>query len=202
MKQDKLRIMVVSAMLVALSFVVAMFFPKFQIPPAFSYTIASHVPTLIACFVNPWAALLTAVGAAVGFFFSTGNPLIVARALVHAIFAVLLWFFLKKGMNRFLALGISGVIHGLSEALVVLALVGPLAGFKVKVNGEIQDLLASGTLFYYSFIIVGVGTVISHVIDSVITLPCVTALEKARLIPRIGLKKPAAPKPDAKPSTV
>ncbi|MDR1892475.1 MAG: hypothetical protein LBQ48_05665 [Oscillospiraceae bacterium] len=188
MKQDKLRTMVLSAMLVALSFVIAGFGFSLPLPPPFSATLLSHVPTMIACFVSPYAVIATAFGSTFGFLikFGFGSPsawIIAARALSHIVFGLFLYFGLKKGFNQYAAFGCAAPIHALLEGILVAGM-SPLLGVPFS-GGFIQAVLY----------VTVVGTLIHHTVDSAVTIAAARALTAAKLIKPLPEKKTAPPDP-------
>ena len=146
----KTKELVIGAMLSAFSLIIPLVFGQtlsIQIPP-FSATLAAHVPTMLAFLISPLAAVMVGIVSAFGFLITKG-PVIAARALTHAVFGGVGAYLVKKGMSLTKALIITAPIHALLEALVVLPF---------------------GFTLYKGFVIVGVGTLIHHTIDSVITI--------------------------------
>lgn len=127
--------------------------------PPFSATLGSHVPTMLAMFISPWVAALVGIGSAFGFFVTLG-PVVAIRAAVHIIFGVIGAKLFRNGKKSWVVLALTAVPHALGEALVVIPL-----GF---------DL-------YQAFIVVGVGTILHHSVDSVIALALKGSLAKAGL---------------------
>ena len=181
MKQEKIKNMILSSLLVALSFVLAAVGPGLNfLPPPFSATLASHVPTMIACFVDPYTAILTAVGSACGFLikFPNQNGLVIAaRALSHIIFALFISFSIKKGMNKYIAFSIAAPIHAAAEAIIVMAM--------LPITGLPKDTSFLTLVLYLTFF----GTIVHHVIDSIISLSCVKALDANGLLRRTSGNK-------------
>lgn len=142
--------LVIGALLTAFSIIIPIFFGaylKIYIPP-FSATLASHVPTMLAFFVSPMAAVLVGLGSALGFLIMLG-PVIAARAAIHAIFGLVGALLIKKGLSFEEALIFTAPIHALGEALIVIPF---------------------GLNLYAAFVIVGIGTLIHHAFDSVISV--------------------------------
>lgn len=159
--------MVIAALLTALSIVIPLFSYTIILPP-FTATIASHVPVMIAMFINPFTAVLTGVGSMIGFLIKLGDPVVTARAGMHIIFALIGALMYQRGMSVYLILLITMFIHGISEALIVLPF-----GWTLEKAG----------------VTVGVGTMLHHIVDSVLTLGVYAALLRAGLIPK-QFKKP------------
>ncbi len=125
--------------------------------PPFSATLGSHVPTMLAMFISPWVAALVGIGSAFGFFITLG-PVIAMRAAVHIIVGLTGAKLFQKGMRPWAILGLTVIPHAIGEALVTLPF-----GF---------DL-------YTAFVIIGVGTVLHHVVDGLIALALKESLAKA-----------------------
>ena len=94
----KTRDLVISALLTALAILIPVAFGGYlrvYIPP-FSATLASHVPSMLAMLISPWAAVMVGLGSAFGFLLMLG-PVIAARALIHVAFGVTGAYLIKKG---------------------------------------------------------------------------------------------------------
>ncbi len=156
------RLMVLGALLTALSFIIPLTFPKLPLPQPFSVTIASHVPTILAMLINPIVAIFTVIGSTAAFLMSLG-PIVSLRAASHIIFAMLGVFLLNKNFNLYLTLGICAIVHALSEVVAVYAF-----------TPNVDMGFLWGTVF-------GI-TVFHHVVDCVITVPIYKALKRAKLI--------------------
>lgn len=168
MKNNSVRHLTISALLIGMGIIIPLVMPKIMIPPA-SFTLASHVPLFLAMFFSPGVAVAVALGTTFGFFLST--PVIIAlRALSHIIFAVLgAWYLQKKpgivlkdgkftlanwkfqGFNFFI-----GVIHSIAEMLVVSAF---------YFMGNMPDTYYSEGYFYTVFILMGIGGLIHSLVD-------------------------------------
>lgn len=155
----KTKELVIGAMLSAFSLIIPLAFGQtLSIPiPPFSATLASHVPTMLAFLVSPLAAIMVGTVSAFGFLITKG-PVIAARALTHAVFGGVGAYLVQKKMPLTKALIITAPIHALLEALVVLPF-----GFSL----------------YKGFIIVGVGTLIHHSIDSIVTIVIAKTLQRS-----------------------
>lgn len=168
MKNNSVRHLTISALLIGMGIIIPLVMPKIMIPPA-SFTLASHVPLFLAMFFSPGVAVAVALGTTFGFFLST--PVIIAlRALSHIIFAVVgAWYLQKKpgivlkdgkftlanwkfqGFNFFI-----GVIHSIAEMLVVSAF---------YFMGNMPDTYYSEGYFYTVFILMGIGGLIHSLVD-------------------------------------
>ena len=111
----------ISAILIGLGIVIPMFMPlKIFIPPATSFTLASHVPVMIAMFISPAVAVAVVFGTAWGFFLTFG-PVVALRALSHVVFAVMGAIIIKKHLMKidFKFNLLIGVVHAFFETVVV-----------------------------------------------------------------------------------
>lgn len=131
-RSNKTYLIVISALMVALSFVLPYFMPT--IPLAFSSaTLFSHVPIIVAMFVSPFVAFFACAGATLAFMLKLGNPLITARAFSHLFFAVPGAFLIKKGIGtRGFSIAIVAVVltavHTIMEifaVIVMLSIIDP-----------------------------------------------------------------------------
>ncbi|MGE5509261.1 MAG: hypothetical protein ACM3RP_12380 [Chitinophagales bacterium] len=147
----KTRELVVTALLAALSLVIPLALGGYltiTVPP-FTATVASHVPVMLAMLVSPWSAFMTGLASALGFLIRFGTPVVAARALMHAVFGLAGAVLIRRGSRFATALLATWPLHALTEALVVLPF-----GFTLAKAG----------------LVVGVGTALHHLIDSVIAL--------------------------------
>jgi len=146
----KTKNLVTGALLTALALVIPIAFGgylRIYIPP-FSATLASHVPSMLAMIVSPGIAVMVGLGSALGFLVVLG-PEIAARACIHAVFGFFGALLIKKGWPLEKALIITAPIHALGEALVILPF-----GFDLNT----------------AFIVVGIGTILHHFADALITV--------------------------------
>lgn len=124
-KLKKTTIFITStAILIAISILIPATVPAIHFTPLLTMIVAVHVPILIACFISPYMAIAVAIGSTFAFFFT--QPLIVtSRASTHIIFAVLASLYFKKygvpknKLHLSIISIVIGIIHGLSEALVM-----------------------------------------------------------------------------------
>ncbi len=158
----KTKEMIYGAILTSLSLLIPLAFGGFlgiTLPP-FSATLASHVPVMIAMTISPATALAVASGSALGFLIKLG-PVVAARASMHIVFGVTGALLYKKGMSLSKVLLITLPLHAISEALIVIPF-----GF---------DLYKAG-------VVIGVGTGLHHILDSIITLFLAAILVKASIL--------------------
>lgn len=166
---NKTRNIVLAALLTALSMVITFSPLKLPVPQPFSVTLASHTPTMIAMFINPWVALFTVIGSCLGFWIATGNIIVVIRAASHIVFALAGVLMLKKGhANIFVTIVVTSVLHAVAEGLIVYGLT-PLFFPEKTVNLLLMYTTTIGTLFH-------------HYVDTIITAPILYALTKAKLV--------------------
>jgi len=173
MKNIKTRNMVITALLTGLTIVIPMLPLRVWIPPAFTATLALHVPIFVAMFISPLSAAFVSLGSALGFAFTGLPPVIAARAATHVVFAVMGAYMIRKmapfNVGKIVIIGLAtAVIHAVFEMVAVIPF--------VILSPE------EGNVAYEAFFVVGVGTLIHHAIDYVITIGVLTALGKAKLI--------------------
>ncbi|MCH4168273.1 MAG: hypothetical protein LKF42_03380 [Streptococcaceae bacterium] len=160
-----LQKLTITAILIALGILIPMVMPKITIPPA-SFTLASHVPVMIAMFISPVVAILVALGTSLGFFL-TGLPIIITlRALSHIVFAFIGALYIQKyGKHiepskalfpnwrfQFFNFWI-GLIHAGVESIVVLL-------FYIGQPNPVDV-----NFYYYVFVLIGGGGLIHSLID-------------------------------------
>lgn len=175
-KRFKTQDIVLAALLTALSILITFSPFKLPIPQPFSVTLGSHVPTMIAIFINPVVAAFTVLGSCIGFWVSTGNPIIVARAGLHIIFALIGWYMIKrKNMNIFLAIVVTSLLHAGAEAVIVYVLTPFIFTEKAAAVNALTITAFVGTMFH-------------HFVDTAVTAPVLYALTKARLVKNTGIK--------------
>lgn len=181
---------VVSAMMVALSFVLPYFMPlKITVPYVFSATLFSHVPVIISMFISPYTAIASCLGTTLAFGLLYGADLSVpARALSHIAFAVPGAFLIRKGfMCKGVWIGVLAVIltliHTGAEiiaAVSVWMVVNPL-------NLNVQKV----------FVMIGAGSLIHGLVDFAAAFVVFQAAVRARLLePRFVWKKESVPTED------
>jgi niacin transporter len=145
------RHLVTAALLTALAMAVPLALGgvlTLAIPP-FTATVASHVPVMLAMQVSPFAAAMSGLGSALGFFLRLGSPVVAARAAVHAVFGLAGALLVRRGLGFGAALLLILPLHALGEALVVLPF-----GWALAKAG----------------VVVGLGTALHHLIDAVLAL--------------------------------
>lgn len=154
--------MVYGAILTALALIIPLAFGGIlgvTLPP-FSATLASHVPVMLSMTISPATAFTVAFGSAAGFLIKLG-PVIGARAAMHIIFALVGAHFYKKGWSLLQILILTLPIHAFSEALIVIPF-----GFSL----------------YGAGVVVGTGTALHHIADSIITVSMAYLLVKSNFL--------------------
>ncbi|ERK30193.1 hypothetical protein [Clostridium intestinale] len=148
--------MIYAALLTAISIIIPLYFGflRVYIPP-FSATIASHVPLFIAMLISPGVAVTVGIGSALGFSFV--SPVIAARAAMHTVVGGVGGYLVKKKVPFKYVILITAPIHALLEALIVIPF---------------------GFSFTNALIVVGIGTVIHHLVDGTISYALVKVLAK------------------------
>jgi len=149
------------AVLTALAILIPISFGGFlgvYIPP-FSATLASHVPLMLGMAISPLVAGAVGLGSAIGFLIKLG-PVIGARAAMHVVVGVTGATLVQKGVSYPLVLLAMAPLHGLLEALIVVPF-----GFNL----------------YRAGVVVGIGTVLHHLVDSGIALAVLPLLKGAGL---------------------
>lgn len=161
-----------AALLTALSILIT-YSPLKLYLPFFTLTPGAHVPTMLAMFTEPWVIIMTVIGSCIGFFMTIPAPnsiIVVLRAATHLVFAMWGAREIKKGkMNMFLIILITGLLHSLTEGLVVYFLT-PI----VLPDNDTLAITAAMVAFF--------GTFTHHIIDSAITAPILAALGRSKVI--------------------
>lgn len=161
-RNNKLIVLIITALLIAIGIVIPMVVPKIVIGPM-SFTIASHVAIFIAMFISPVSAIAVALGTTIGFLFSGVPLVIVLRALSHIVFVVIGAFILKKTPNLLSSIGSAtlfslgmAVIHAVAEVIVVTFF---------YFGGSLTKSVYTSGYFITVVLLVGLGTIIHSMID-------------------------------------
>jgi niacin transporter len=133
----------------------------------FTATLTAHVPMFLSMFLGPQAAVIAGLGSALGFFMTKG-AIIGARAFMHVFVGLMGAFMLRKNIPFHKVVLFTAPVHGLLEALVVLGLL--TGGAQVKYVGSVTSFL---------IITVGVGTVLHHTVDGIISWVVAKSVSKA-----------------------
>jgi niacin transporter len=146
-----------AALLTALAIIIPINFGflKIQIPP-FTATLASHVPLFLSMLLGPWVAITVGLGSALGFLI-TSPAVVAARAFMHVFVGLAGAILIKKKVSLTKVIFITAPIHGILEAIAVIPF-----GFTV----------------YKILVVIGVGSMIHHLVDGAIALVLIKALSK------------------------
>ena len=157
----KIKQMVYAGLLTALAIIIPIQFGflKVIIPP-FTATLAAHVPMMLAMLISPVVAVVVGIGSTIGFIISGTPAPVVARAATHIIVGYIGAKIILSNQSYVKAAVITAPIHGLLEMLVVI----PFIGFNV----------------YQLLIVIAVGTILHHSVDSAIAYAIVKAVAKSR----------------------
>lgn len=161
--RENVRRMTFTALLTAFAMIIPLYFGflRVVIPPVFSATLASHVPVFLAMFLGPGAAVVVGAGSAFGFLIALG-PYIAARAFMHVFVGIIGAYLLKKKVSFSKVVIITAPIHGILEGLSTIPFMG-----------------AKGFTISYVILTIGIGTVLHHLVDGVISGILVQALNKS-----------------------
>lgn len=156
-----------TALLTALAMIIpiAFGFMRVVIGP-FTATLTSHVPMFLAMLFGPSVAIMVGLGSALGFFMAAG-PIVGARALMHVIVGVMGAVLINKGVSFKKVIAFTAPVHGILEALVVALFIS--GGMAPKY---------SGTMLYYILVVVGIGTILHHTADGLISGVLIKAMSK------------------------
>lgn len=161
-KQNSVQTLTYSAFLVALGIMIPIIMPvKIVIGPA-SYTLASHVPVMLAMFISPSVAVTVALGTALGFFMTT--PFIIGmRALSHVIFAYFGALYLMRNPNsvyspkKMIVFNmILALVHAIFETIIVTIFF---------MTGAISEASYTAGFFQTVLVLVGFGGFVHSLID-------------------------------------
>ncbi|MEG1719034.1 MAG: hypothetical protein RR306_01795 [Clostridia bacterium] len=181
-KLNKTRLITISALLTAISFLMVYIVPTIDIG-VWSLTVGSHVPTFIAMFISPVTAVFTYLGTLLAFIIKTGNIFVWLRAGSHIFFIIAGLLILRKydmlkaTKNKYLKVSLFGLVialvHGIFEALSVV--LGLAVGFVLPSTGGNSTLV-------YLLLIVCLGTVVHSIIDFALAYAVYIALNKFKIV--------------------
>lgn len=159
--------LVIAALLIAIAMIIPLFFPKIIIGPA-SFTLASHVPVMIALFISPMVGLAVALGSTFGFFIAGFPLVIVIRALSH-VFFVMAGALLLKNRPELLRTPLRLTLFGLLLAAIhAVGEVTAVVAFYLVTTGSLESI--KGGFGYGVLLLVGVGTLLHSMVDFGIAL--------------------------------
>lgn len=168
MTASRARELVVGSLLAALALLIPLAFRgwlQVAVGPA-TYTLASHVPSMLSMFISPFVAALVGLGSTLGFLVTLG-PVVAARAFTHVLFGVAGALLVRRGWSPWATVLAVLPIHALGEGLVVYAYGVLPAGLSVGV----------ATL----------GFAAHHLVDGAIALALLRALQRAGVAGSVGL---------------
>ena len=129
-------------------------------PPAFTATLAAHVPMMLSMLISPFVAVIVGIGSTIGFAI-TGLPIVVvARAATHIVVGYIGAQIIIRNRSYVQAVLITGPIHGLLEMIVAIPFIG------LTVN--------------WALIVTLIGSIIHHMVDGIIAYVIVKAVAKSR----------------------
>lgn len=147
-----------TALLTAWVIIIPIYFKGLQVQlPPFTATITAHVPVFLAMLMGPEAAVMVGLGSALGFFISS-PAVVAARAFMHVFVGLGGALLIKRGMSFNTVLAITAPIHAILEAIVVIPF---------------------GFTMYKILVVVGVGTLLHHCADAVISAVLVRSISRA-----------------------
>lgn len=156
---NRVRKMVLAGLLTAIAIIIPIQFGFLRvILGPFTATVGSHIPMMISMLISPMVALVVGIGSAIGFWITT-SPVIALRALMHAPVGFIGAKIVAKDKSFKKALIITAPIHGILEAIIVM-----FFGFDLS----------------QALVVVAIGTIIHHGVDSVISYVLGTSMAKAR----------------------
>lgn len=170
MKNNSVRNLTMTAFLVALGILIPMVMPARIVIGDASFTLASHVPVMLAMFFNIPMAIAVALGTTFGFFINGLPPVVGMRALSHVVFVVIGAWYLQQHPKTLTFNGkftlfnpkfqifnvVIGIIHATFEVLVALS-------FNM-VNIGNPGTYQGGALYFY-VILMGVGGLVHSLVD-------------------------------------
>lgn len=175
-KKPNVKNMVLTALMIAFGIIIptAFSFLRVVLPPAFTATIASHIPIFIAMFISPASAIFTAIGTTIGFLISGVDIVVSMRAFSHIVFAFVGSLMIRKRVGIIQTGAVCAVLHALFEALTVYLF---LALGITEANGSSYVKIA--------FYVTGIGTIIHHCIDYALAIVLIKALGKTGMISNV-----------------
>lgn len=167
----KTQELTLTALLTALAIIIPIVMPvKFVMPP-FTATLASHTPLILAMFLSPLAAILTALGSAIGFFF-TFTPIVAARAATHVFFTLAGAYMIRKKFHAGWIVAITLVLHSITDMLTVF-IAAEFLGMEALLNSHAMGYVQAW---------LGIGTAVHHLVDFFIAYLIMIPLAKAKIM--------------------
>jgi niacin transporter len=177
MKHWTTQKMTAAALLTAIGIAIPVFSPlRILLEPA-SFTLASHVPIVVAMMISPGVAVAVTAGTTLGFFL-TFPPVIALRAASHIVFAIVGGVYLARRPELLRSAAktrtfsfLIGVLHAVCEVAVVGAFYfGGGMGSGYYAQGFVRSVL----------LLVGVGSLLHSMVDFEIALVLYKILRKQK----------------------
>jgi niacin transporter len=173
---SKVKVMTTAALLSAVGILIPLISPiRIIIEPA-SFTLASHVPIIIAMFISPVVAAFVSIITSIGFLISGFPPVVVFRALTHIVFAVIGAFILKKNGN---------ILNSYKTAIPFVLLISIIHAVCEVIVSSVFYFKGQSSSSFFTMVIglVGVGTLIHSTIDFIIAALVWVPLQKVVSLP-------------------
>ncbi len=167
----KTKDLTLTALLTALAIVIPMIMPVKVVMPPFTATLASHTPLIVSMFISPLAAIFTAIGSAIGFFF-TFSPIVAARAATHVFFTLTGAYMIRKKCHPALTVIVTLILHSLTDMATVY-IAAEFMGMSAILNSNAMG---------YVQLWLGLGTAVHHLVDYFIAYLIMLPLMKAKII--------------------
>lgn len=159
---NRIKEMVYAGLLTALAILIPIQFGflKIFVPPAFTATIAAHVPMMLAMLISPFVAVVVGIGSTLGFLMSGMPAPVVARAATHIVVGYIGAKMIMKSSNYAIAATVTAPLHGFLEMIIVIPFIG------ITVN--------------WALVVTLIGSIVHHGVDAIIAFVIVKAVAKAR----------------------
>lgn len=159
---NRIKEMVYAGLLTALAILIPIQFGflKIFVPPAFTATIAAHVPMMLAMLISPFVAAVVGIGSTLGFLMSGMPAPVVARAATHIVVGYIGAKMIMKSSNYAIAATVTAPLHGFLEMIIVIPFIG------ITVN--------------WALVVTLIGSIVHHGVDAIIAFVIVKAVAKAR----------------------
>ncbi|WP_294371968.1 ECF transporter S component [uncultured Clostridium sp.] len=159
---NKIKQMVYAGLLTALAIIIPIQFSflKIFVPPAFTATLAAHVPMMLSMLISPFVAVIVGVGSTIGFAMTGLPAVVVARAATHIVVGFIGAKIILRNRSYAQAVIITAPIHGFLEMIVAIPFIG------LTVN--------------WALIVTLVGSMVHHMVDGIIAYAVVKAVAKSR----------------------
>lgn len=168
----KTKELTLTALLTALAIVIPMVMPVKVVVPPFTATLASHTPLILAMFLSPLAAGLTAIGSAIGFFFTFPNPIVSVRAATHVFFTIIGAYMIRKKANPVLTVIITLILHAVTDMAAVYV-AAEWMGMTALLNNNTMGVVQAW---------LGLGTGVHHLVDFFLAYLIMIPLCKAKIM--------------------